>query len=111
MSHDSPAGGSTRADSGGSSLKFLVVGFPLFAVFGVVLTMVFRLFGYSFTRDELPISSVIAVVVGTSLLLRFRDRLATPSRLLLSLSCLSWLLILVLFLERHRLQDLIYSRP
>jgi len=112
MSHDNlpPLKKDTAGLSPGSkrsNMAALVVGFPLVAVFAVALALLVRAFGYHPARGDLELTSVVAIVIGTRLIILFRDQLGTPSRLLLTLSTLGYLLIMALIWARltHRLPN------
>lgn len=81
------------------------MGLPLMAVLAVALALLFRAFGYRPARGDLEVTSVVVIVIGTRLIILFRDQLSTPSRLLLTLSALGYLIIAALILARltHRL--------
>lgn len=74
------------------------MGFPFIAVFAAALALLGRLFGYRPQKDELQITTVIAIAIGTQVFLSFQKRLQRPSKLLLILSGVCWTLLAVLAL-------------
>lgn len=91
---------SEGGNSLGSVIGVVVIGFPFVALAGFVLALLVRVLGYHPAKGGLEATSVIAVVVGTRLIILFREHLRNPPKPVLALSAFCYLLLLLLVLAR-----------
>jgi hypothetical protein len=93
---DDQAGGSGSVRRPGSDVAVALLGLPLVVLLGFVFAVLFKILGIAHSKEGVRISSLIAIVVGTSLVFVFQVRLRSPSRRIIVLAAIGYVLSLLL---------------
>src|SRR5882672_4011557 len=81
-------------------IAVILVGLPFVCVFALLLYALFYVAGYRYRPGRLPIPSLLAVVVGTQLLIAFRDKWSQPSTRVWYAALIAWAVLALAFWAR-----------